>query len=164
MSAEANTVIRPMQPGDWPDVRAIYTAGIATGHATFETAPPIWAEWDVAHFPGLRFVAVDGIEVVGWAAACPVSDRCSLAGVAESSVYVDPLHQGAGVGRLLLTTLIETSEQAGIWTVQAGVFPENTASLALHVASGFRVVGKRERLGQLDGQWRDVILLERRSR
>jgi L-amino acid N-acyltransferase YncA len=154
--------VRAMAPGDWPAVAAIHAAGIATGDATFETAPPPWERWDEAHYPDLRFVAVDGDRVVGWAAASPVSDRCAYAGVVEDSVYVDPGHQGRGVGRALLVRLLEASDAAGMWTVQAGVFPENTASLALHAACGFRVVGRRERIGRLGGVWRDVLLLERR--
>jgi phosphinothricin acetyltransferase len=158
-----NTVIRGMRPDDWSKVRAIYAAGIATGNASFETAPPTWEDWDEDHLVGLRFVAVDGNEVIGWAAASRVSDRCSFSGVVENSVYVDPRHQGGGVGKLLLAVLIEASERVGIWTIQTGIFPENDASLALHLACGFRIVGRRERLGQLDGRWRDVVLLERRS-
>jgi phosphinothricin acetyltransferase len=164
VSADTDVGVREMEPSDWPRVRAIYAAGIATGNATFETEPPEWDVWNRGHLPELRFAAVDGGEVVGWAAASPVSDRCCYAGVAENSVYVDPDHQGLGLGKLLLSALIEASEEAGIWTIQTGIFPENEASLALHARCGFRIVGRRERLGQLDGQWRDVMLLERRSR
>jgi phosphinothricin acetyltransferase len=164
VDTEVNAVVRGMQASDWSKVRAIYAAGIGGGNATFETTPPKWEVWDESHLPDLRFVAVDGIEVVGWAAASPVSDRCCYSGVVENSVYVDPRYQGRGVGRLLLSALIEASERAGVWTIQTGIFPENGASLALHEACGFRVVGRRERLGQLEGQWRDVLLLERRSR
>jgi L-amino acid N-acyltransferase YncA len=152
-----------MVPTDWPRVRSIYAAGIASGNATFETEPPQWDAFDVGHLSDLRLVATDGDEVIGWAAASPVSDRCAYAGVVENSVYVDPDFQGRGVGRLLLSALIAASEKAGIWTMQTGIFPENTASLALHEACGFRVVGRRERLGQLGGVWRDVMFLERRS-
>jgi L-amino acid N-acyltransferase YncA len=155
--------IRAMEPTDWPRVRSIYAAGIATGNATFETEPPQWDSFDDGHLSDLRFVATDGDEVIGWAAAGPVSDRCAYAGVVENSVYVDPDFQGRGVGRLLLSALVAASEAAGNWTMQTGIFPENTASLALHEACGFRVVGRRERLGQLEGRWRDVMLLERRS-
>jgi L-amino acid N-acyltransferase YncA len=155
--------IRVMVPTDWPRVRSIYAAGIASGNATFETEPPQWDAFDVGHLSDLRLVATDGDEVIGWAAASPVSDRCAYAGVVENSVYVDPDFQGRGVGRLLLSALIAASEKAGIWTMQTGIFPENTASLALHEACGFRVVGRRERLGQLGGVWRDVMFLERRS-
>lgn len=152
-----------MRASDWPSVRAIYAAGIASGNATFETDTPGWDIFDDGHISDLSLVAVDGDRVIGWAAASPVSERYAYAGVVENSVYVDPDHQGRGVGRLLLTALIAASEVIGNWTMQTGIFPENTVSLALHEACGFRVVGRRERLGQLDGRWRDVILLERRS-
>jgi L-amino acid N-acyltransferase YncA len=156
--------IDPLQPEDWPAVAAIYAEGIATGDATFETAPPTWERFDHSHLPDHRLVARAGDgEVLGWAALAPVSDRCVYAGVAENSIYVAEAAQGQGVGRRLLTALLEGAEQAGIWTVQTGIFPENTASLALHRRCGFRVVGVRERIGQLHGRWRDVILLERRS-
>ena len=160
---DVNTLIRAMLPSDWPRVRAIYAAGIATGNATFETEPPDWRAFDDEHAEGLRLVAINDEEVIGWAAATPVSDRCAYSGVVENSVYVDPGYQGRGIGRLLLAALVQTSEAAGNWTIQTGVFPENTASLALHEACGFRVVGRRERLGLLDGRWRDVMMLERRS-
>ena len=155
--------IRALDPSDWPDVRAIYAAGIATGNATFETEPPSWADWDASHRADLRFVAVDRDEIVGWTGAVPVSDRCCYAGVVEHSVYVGPDHQGQGIGKLLLAELIDATENAGVWTIQTGIFPENEASVALHERCGFRLVGRRERLGQLDGTWRDVLLLERRS-
>ena len=152
-----------MRAADWPTVRSIYVAGIASRNATFETEAPDWRVFDDGHIGDLSLVAVDGDKVIGWAAASPVSDRCAYSGVVENSVYVDPDHQGGGVGRLLLAALIAASEAAGNWTIQTGIFPENTGSLALHESCGFRVVGRRERLGQLDGRWRDVILLERRS-
>ncbi|WP_240641221.1 GNAT family N-acetyltransferase [Nocardioides ferulae] len=161
--------VRPLAAADWPAVGTIYAAGIATGHATFESAPPSWPEFDDSRLPGHRHVAVDGSgRVLGWAAAVPVSDRCVYAGVVEHSVYVDPDARGRGVGRLLLDALVASTEAAGIWTIQSGVFPENSASLALHAAAGFRVVGTRRRVGRmahgpLAGQWRDVVLLERRS-
>ena len=157
------TTVEPMTAGHWPAVRAIYEQGIATGDATFETAAPSWAAWDAGHLAGHRLVAVVGGRVAGWAALSPVSERCAYAGVAEASVYVAASQTGRGVGRALLDRLVEGSEAAGIWTVQAGIFPENTASLALHRRCGFRTVGVRERLGKLDGRWRDVVLLERRS-
>jgi L-amino acid N-acyltransferase YncA/protein-tyrosine-phosphatase len=163
MSSEATTTLHRLEPFYWPDVRSIYAAGIATGNATFETEPPDWETWDESHLPDLRFVAVAGSTVVGWVAASPVSDRCCYSGVVENSVYVDPSSQGHGIGRLLLSNFIEASEKAGVWTIQTGIFPENVASVALHEACGFRIVGRRERLGQLAGQWRDVLLLERRS-
>jgi L-amino acid N-acyltransferase YncA len=152
-----------MGPGDWPHVAAIYAAGIATRNATFETEVPSFEEWDAAHLPEHRFVATDGDRVVGWIALTGYSDRCCYSGVADLSVYVDPSAQGRGVGRALLEHLVGDTEGSGIWTLQAGVFPENAASLALHRRCGFRVVGTRERIGRLDGVWRDVVLLERRS-
>ncbi|MDQ6856528.1 MAG: N-acetyltransferase family protein [Candidatus Dormibacteraeota bacterium] len=151
-----------MSAGDWPAVREIYAEGIAAGDATFETEPPSWAAWDAAHLAEHRLVARRDDRVVGWAAASPVSERCVYAGVAETSVYVAADARGAGVGHTLLSELITSTESAGIWTLQAGIFPENHASLALHKACGFRLVGVRERLGQHHGVWRDVILLERR--
>jgi L-amino acid N-acyltransferase YncA len=155
--------LQPLRPEDWPAVRAIYQAGIDGGDATFETAAPDWPAWDAAHLAEHRLVARDGGRVVGWAALAPVSDRCAYAGVAEASTYVAPQAQGRGVGRALLHAVVASAEQAGIWTVQTGIFPENQASLRLHQACGFRVVGVRERLGRLHGRWRDVLLLERRS-
>jgi phosphinothricin acetyltransferase len=156
--------VRPMVESDWPAVRAIYAAGIATGDATFETEPPTWEHFDAARDPRLRIVAVDDHStVLGWAAAGGVSDRCVYAGVVEHSVYVDPAAWGRGCGRLLLEALVLRCEADGIWTVQSGIFPENTASLALHERCGFRVVGRRERLGAHHGRWRDVLFVERRS-
>jgi phosphinothricin acetyltransferase len=157
--------IESMMREEWPAVRAIYEAGIATGHATFETKTPSWEDWDRAHAAVPRLVAhaAGGGEVVGWAALSPVSGRCIYAGVAEVSVYVAPEARGRGVGRALLEALIRGGEVAGLWTLQAGIFPENEASLALHRALGFRQVGVRERIGKMQGRWRDVILLERRS-
>ena len=155
--------LRDLRSDDWPEVAAIYTAGIATRNATFETQAPSWPEWDAGHLAAPRLVAVEDGRVVGWAALSPVSDRCCYGGVAENSVYVDPEAQGRGVGRALLERLVAEAEAAGIWTIQAGVFPENAASIALHERCGFRLVGVRERLGRLDGEWRDVALLERRS-
>ena len=152
-----------MGPGDWPHVASIYAMGIATRNATFETEVPSFEEWDGSHLPEHRFVATDGDRVVGWVAVTGYSDRCCYRGVADLSVYVDPTAQGRGLGRALLEHLIADTERSGIWTLQAGVFPENAASLALHRSCGFRVVGTRERIGELDGSWRDVVLLERRS-
>ena len=158
----------PLTREHWPEVERIYAAGIATGHATFESEPPTWEHFDAARLPGLRLVAVEAGRVVGWAAASAVSDRCVYAGVVEHSVYVDPEASGRGIGRVLLDALIDATEDAGIWTIQSGVFPENAASLALHRAAGFREVGVRERVGRmtsgpLAGRWRDVVLVERRS-
>jgi L-amino acid N-acyltransferase YncA/predicted O-methyltransferase YrrM len=156
--------LRPMEREDWPAVRAIYEQGIATGNATFETSAPDRDQWDRTHLAGHRLVATDTDgHVLGWAALAPVSDRCAYRGIAEDSVYVHQDHHGRGVGTVLLERLIATSEQAGYWTIQTGIFPENTASLTLHQRVGFRVVGRRERIGQLDGMWRDTYLLERRS-
>lgn len=145
-------------------VLEIYRAGIDEGNATFETEAPTWAEFDAAKLPGHRFVAVgaDG-KLLGWVAASRVSDRCAYAGVVEHSVYVDPGARGRGVARALLDALIASTEAAGIWTIQSGVFPENAASLALHQRAGFRVIGTRVRIGRHRGVWRDVVLLERRS-
>ena len=155
--------IRAMQPVDWPAVAAVYAEGIATGNATFETEVPAWEQWDAAHLPDHRLVAeLDG-QVVGWTAVGPVSSRRVYAGVVEHSVYVAAAARGHGVGRRLLAALAASTEQAGIWTIQIGVFPENERSLALHRAAGFRVLGVRERPGQLRGRWRDVVVLERRS-
>ena len=153
----------PLEPGHWDDVRRIYLEGIATGNATFETSAPSWEAWDRGHLPELRLVAVEDGAVLGWTALSPVSERCVYEGVAEESVYVAAGAQGRGVGRLLLEELIRMSEQAGIWTIQTGIFPENAASLRLHERVGFRVLGVRDRLGKLDGVWRDVVFLERRS-
>ena len=150
-------LLRRMLASDWPAVRRIYEQGIATGNATFETAAPGWESWDREHREDCRLVAERESVVVGWAALSPVSGRCVYAGVAEVSVYVAAAARGQGVGRRLL------QEEAGLWTLQAGIFPENEASLRLHRACGFRVVGRRESLGQLHGVWRDVLLLERRS-
>jgi len=152
-----------MTPGDRDDVRRIYAEGIATGNATMETAPPPWESWDSTHRPDCRLVARGAEGTLGWAALSPVSDRCAYGGVAEISVYVAAAARGRGVGRALLAALVEASEEAGIWTLQAGIFPENAASLSIHQACGFRVVGVREKLGRLAGVWRDVALLERRS-
>ena len=164
MTATFNITVRSMHPDDWPSVRAAYEAGIATRHATFETTAPDWPDWDANHFYDHRLVATDGDGfVLGWAALSPVSDRCVYDGVAENSIYVHPERQGRGIGRLLLGALVASAENAGIWTIQTGIFPENTASIALHQRCGFRIVGRRERIGQLDGTWRDTLFLERRS-
>jgi len=156
-------VIDPLVADDWEAVRSIYLEGIATGHATFETEAPSWERWDDDHLGFARIVARSGDDVLGWAALSPVSSRRVYAGVAEVSVYVGAAARGAGLGRLLLTALIDEAEQNGIWTLQAGIFPENVASIALHKGCGFGERGRRERIGRLRGVWRDVILLERRS-
>ncbi|HEY3209237.1 MAG TPA: GNAT family N-acetyltransferase [Actinomycetota bacterium] len=152
-----------MTTEDWPEVRRIYEEGIATGNATFETEAPDWPGWDQAHHPDHRFVARQGGRVVGWVALAPVSRRQVYGGVAEVSVYVADGVRGQGIGRALLRAVVESSERAGIWTLQTGIFPENQASLALHRRLGFREVGVRERIGQHRGVWRDVVFLERRS-
>jgi L-amino acid N-acyltransferase YncA len=156
-------LIRALEPGDWPAVRAIYLEGIATGDATFAQDAPEWAGWDAAHRPVCRIVCEREGLVVGWTALSPASRRAVYAGVAEVSVYVAERARGAGVGLALLRALIAESEAAGIWSLQSGIFPENIASLRLHERAGFRVVGRRERMGFMDGRWRDVVLMERRS-
>jgi len=155
--------IEPMTEEHWQSVRDIFAQGIATGNATFETSTPTWEEWDSRHLPTCRLVAVGGNSVVGWAALSPVSSRQVYRGVAEVSVYVAENVRGQGVGAALLAELIEESERNGIWTLQAGILAENAASLHLHDKAGFRIVGRRERIGCLDGQWRDTVLMERRS-
>jgi phosphinothricin acetyltransferase len=158
-----NISIEPMTALHWPEVRAIYLEGIATGNATFEVDAPTWESWDRAHHAHSRLVACVDDAVAGWAALSPVSARRVYAGVAEASLYVATSLRGRGVGKALMQVLVTASEREGIWTLQAGVFPENAASLALIHGFGFRQVGTRERIGQRDGVWRDVLLLERRS-
>jgi L-amino acid N-acyltransferase YncA len=158
----------PMTAAHWPAVRRIYEEGVATGQATFQTEAPTWAEWDYGHLPHSRLVAVDAGyagsgQVLGWAALSPVSSRCVYGGVAEVSVYVAAEARGRGVGRQLLAALITESEAYGLWTLQASIFPENTTSISIHLGAGFREVGRRERIGQQHGLWRDTLLLERRS-
>lgn len=147
----------------WPDVCRIYEEGIASGNATFQTKAPEWEQWDNAHVSNVRLVAIDNEMVIGWAAVSPVSSRPVYAGVGEVSVYIDPISQGKGVGKLLLKRLIEQSEQNGFWTLQAGIFPENIASLKIHQDLGFRIVGIRDKIGKMKNTWRDTVLLERRS-
>ncbi|KXO92883.1 phosphinothricin acetyltransferase [Tsukamurella pulmonis] len=152
-----------MRPEHGPQVLAIYQAGMDTGNATFETAAPGWTDFDQRHLPEHRVVALaPGGQVAGWVAAAPVSGRCVYAGVIEHSVYVDSGHAGQGIGAALLQALIQSADAAGVWTIQTGIFPENHASLALHRGAGFRTVGTRERIGQRDGRWRDVVRIERR--
>ena len=155
--------IRPLNSGDWLDVRRIYVEGLETGQATFETTPPAWKKWDASHLKSPRLVALVSGEIVGWAALSPVSARAVYAGVAEVSVYVAASSRGKGIGSRLLAALIVESEKAGMWTLQASIFPENHGSIALHKSCGFREVGRRERIGELNGVWRDTVLLERRA-
>jgi L-amino acid N-acyltransferase YncA len=163
-SAPAGDVlIEEMRPEDWPQVQAIHEEGIATGQASFERQVPGWEEWDRRHLPICRLVARCDGEMIGWAALRPASQKSFYHGVAEDSVYVKRTWWGRGVGGKLLRALVEQSEHSGIWTLQALIFPENAISIALHESERFRIVGLRERLGQMDGVWRDVMLLERRS-
>ena len=159
-----NIQVIKMLPQHWQDVARIYAEGIATGNATFQKDIPSWEEWDISHLQNCRFVALntEGV-VLGWAALTPVSGRCVYAGVAEVSVYVTPQYSGHGVGKMLMNALIESSETEGLWTLQAGIFPENIGSVRLHESVGFRQIGRRERIGKMDGVWRDTLLLERRS-
>ena len=156
--------VQALHEGDWPEVREIYRQGIATGNATLEVEIPSWQSWDAAHLSSCRLVCRQGQSIVGWAALTPASGRCVYAGVAEVSVYVAANARRQGVGTRLLEALIAASEREGLWTLQSGILAENEASIALHERCGFRIVGLRERLGKLDGVWRDVVLLERRSK
>ncbi len=161
-------IIRELRPDDWASVHAIYQEGIESGHATFESHAPSWADFDRGHPPQARLVAHDGTAILGWVAASPVSARAVYSGVVEHSVYVSATAQGRGVGGALLRSFLEAAEAAGIWTVQASIFPENPASLTLHERAGFRVVGRREAIarmahGPLAGVWRDTLIVERRS-
>jgi phosphinothricin acetyltransferase len=156
-------VIDQMKPADWEQVRAIYLEAIASGNSTFETEAPSWEKWDEAHLQIARIVMRDGEKVLGWAALSPVSKRKVYRGVAELTVAVTESERGQGVGRALLEALIDESERNGIWTLQASIFPENVASVQLHLRCGFREVGRRERIGSLHGVWRDTLLFERRS-
>ena len=161
--------LRGMNRADWPSIERIYAQGIEDGEATFEVATPSWDAFDAGRLPGLRIVAVDHEDaIVGWIAASAVSSRPAYRGVIEHSVYIDRAARGNGIGRLLLDAFIAAAEDAGIWTIQSSIFPENAASLRLHEATGFRIVGRRERIaksgaGPHDGSWRDTILIERRS-
>ena len=157
-------VIDKMAADHWDAVRSIYEEGIATGNATFETSVPDWAKWDSGHLAACRLVARSGNDVLGWAALSPVSGRRVYAGVADVSIYVAARARGKGVGSRLLAALVDASEAASIWTLQAGIFPENTASIELHKRFGFRMVGTRERIGAMNGRWRDTVLMERRSK
>ena len=164
------TDVRTMTASDWPAVEEIYAQGIEDGEATFEVATPTWQAFDAGKLPSLRFVAADGAGgVLGWIAASPVSSRPAYRGVVEHSVYIDRGARGRGVGRRLLDVFIDAAEDAGVWTIQSSIFPENVASFRLHEAAGFRVVGRRERIarsgtGPHAGAWRDTLLIERRSK
>jgi L-amino acid N-acyltransferase YncA len=158
-----NVVIDPLAPSDWPQVRSIYVEGIAGGQATFETEAPSWQEWDAAHLAACRLAARSGGVLIGWGALSPVSRRRCYAGVAEVSVYIATSQQRHGVGKSLLQAIIAAAEQHGIWTLQGSTFAENVASLRLQESCGFRIVGRRDRIGQLKGLWRSTILTERRS-
>ncbi len=153
-----------MEPQHWNEVKRIYEEGLSTGNATFQTTAPDWEDWNKAHIQTGRLVAFENGMMVGWAALTSVSDRCVYGGVAEISVYVAESARGKGVGKELLKSLIETSEANKFWTLQAGIFPENIASIKIHEANGFRIIGKREKIGQMKGVWRDTVLLERRSK
>jgi L-amino acid N-acyltransferase YncA len=156
--------IEKMKDEDWPYVQSIYRQGMSTGDATFETDAPEWENWDTGHLKDCRLVAKPEDEIIGWVALGPVSARCVYKGVAEVSLYVKESARGQGVGKALLKAVIRESESIGIWTLQSGTFPENTASIALQKSCGFRQVGTREKLGCMNGKWRDVVLLERRSK
>jgi L-amino acid N-acyltransferase YncA len=155
--------IENMREEDWEQVRSIYLEGIASGHATFETEAPSWEGWSAGHIQACNIVARVEDKILGWAALSSVSGRCVYAGVAEVSVYVGQKYRGKKIGQTLLSILVERSEEEGIWTLQAGIFPENTSSIFLHKKCGFREVGRRDRIGKMKGIWRDVVLLERRS-
>ncbi len=155
--------IRPMKPTDWEAVSQIYEEGIRTGVATFETGAPSYESWDKAHVGSCRLVAEENQTILGWAAISPVSSRCVYGGVGEVSVYVNAKSRGKGVGKALMEQLISESENAGFWTLQSGIFPENEGSIKLHEKVGFRYIGRRERVGKLDGSWRDNLLFEKRS-
>ena len=156
--------IKPMEPTHWNEVRRIYEEGLAVRNATFQTTVPERKEWDKVHIQSSRLIAIDNGQIVGWAALTPVSSRCVYGGVAEVSVYVAAKARGKGVGKILLKKLIAASEANNFWTLQAGIFPENMPSIKIHEANDFRLIGKREKIGQMNGVWRDTILLERRSK
>jgi L-amino acid N-acyltransferase YncA len=161
---ESTIFIDKMLPEDWGKVKEIYLEGIATGNATFQKEVPSWEDWNNSHMSECRIVARSESEILGWAALSPVSSRCVYVGVAEVSVYVSQISKGKGIGSILLNSLIQKSEENGIWTLQSGIFPENVSSLKVHYKNGFREVGRRERIGKMDGVWRDTILVERRSK
>ncbi len=155
--------VRDLKEQDWPEVEKIYEEGLATRMATFETSSPGWENWDKSHLKKCRFIAEEDGKILGWAALSPVSDRCVYGGVAEVSVYISEAARGKGVGGTLIEELIKASEQNNIWTLQSSMFPENKASNRLHLKFGFREIGIREKIGKLDGEWRDTLMMERRS-
>ena len=157
-------LLRPMQDRDWEQVARIYADGMATGIATFEQDLPDFMDWDAAHMKQCRIVAEDDGRIMGWVALSPVSSRCVYGGVGEVSVYIDREARGRGIGKMLMEQLIKESEKAGLWTLQSGIFPENIASVKLHENTGFRYIGKRERIGKINGKWKDNLLFERRSK
>lgn len=161
---EINNTISALEERHWPEVRRIYEEGIATGNATLEASSPPWEKWNDEHLTHSRLICLNGSSLFGWAALSPVSGRCVYGGVAEVSVYVDAIARGKGVGKRLLNALVVSSEENGIWTLQAGILKENSTSIRLHESCGFRVVGFREKLGQRNGTWRDIVLMERRSK
>jgi phosphinothricin acetyltransferase len=161
-------IIDSMKPEDWQKVRSIYLEGIGTGNSTFEPDAPDWDKWDSTHLREHRLVVRDGDRILAWAALSPVSNRCVYSGVAELSLYVAAAHRGKGIGSALLKAIINSTERAGVWTLQGGIFPENTGSLRLVKKHGFKEIGRREKIGKmtygdLAGTWRDVIWVERRS-
>ncbi len=155
--------IIPMDPKHWSDVERIYLEGIATGQATFETSSPGWDKWNDSHLSHSRWVALSGDELAGWVALSAVSDRCVYGGVAEVSVYIGNQYRSQGIGKALLLKVIVSSEENGIWTLNAATFPENEQSVGLHLKCGFRKIGLREKIGKLDDTWRDTVLMEKRS-
>jgi L-amino acid N-acyltransferase YncA len=155
--------IKAMESDHWDEVRRIYEEGLATGNATFQMSAPEWVEWNKSHIQKCRLIALDNGKIFGWAALSPVSDRCVYGGVAEVSVYVSNSARGKGIGKELLRNLIENSESNQFWTLQAGIFPENKASIKIHEENGFRIIGTREKIGKMNGIWRDTLILERRS-
>lgn len=155
--------VRDLKEKDWPEVEKIYEEGLATRMATFETSSPGWESWDKSHLKECRFIAEEDGKILGWAALSPVSDRCVYGGVAEVSVYISEAARGKGVGGTLIQELIQASEKNNIWTLQSSMFPENKASNRLHLKFGFREIGIREKIGKLDGEWRDTLMMERRS-
>jgi phosphinothricin acetyltransferase len=163
-TAMIKVIIETMKDESWEAVKRIYNSGIATKNATFQTEAPEWNAWDQSHRKDCRLLARIDNQIAGWAALSNVSNRCVYAGVAEVSIYIDPAFRGMGVGDQLMTQLIKESEQNGLWTLQAGIFPENKASIALHLKNGFRILGIREKIGKMDNIWRDTVMLERRSK